>query len=135
MPSGTVTFERKVCHDFPIWNKSPCKISGMHATSHGLIEDSGKGMLQMDFANKFIGGGVLSTGLVQEEILFTIFPELIVSRLFCEMLEDNECVNIIGKLLWNVIFFIISNHTGVFYYFIRRGKIFKLLGLFTKLQI
>lgn len=35
----------------------------------------------VDFANKNIGGGVLGFGSVQEEILFVIHPELIVSVL------------------------------------------------------
>ena len=36
--------------------------------SAGTIEADGLGMLQADFANKFVGGGVLGHGLVQEEI-------------------------------------------------------------------
>ena len=44
----------------------------------------------MDFANRFVGGGVTSAGLVQEEIRFLINPELIVSRLFTEVLDHNE---------------------------------------------
>lgn len=51
---------------------------------------------QVDFANKYIGGGVLGSGLVQEEILFLMSPELIVSRLFTEKLDDNECLRITG---------------------------------------
>lgn len=51
---------------------------------------------QVDFANRFLGGGVLGLGAVQEEIRFCICPELIVTRLFCEALEDNECIIITG---------------------------------------
>lgn len=40
----------------------------------GTIEDHGVGMLQADFANKFLGGGVLGHGAVQEEIRFLICP-------------------------------------------------------------
>ena len=36
----------------------------------GTIEDDGIKMLQVDFANKYIGGGVLDTGCVQEEIRY-----------------------------------------------------------------
>ncbi|KAA8579215.1 hypothetical protein FQN60_000037 [Etheostoma spectabile] len=43
-----------------------------------------------------IGGGVLGSGLVQEEILFLMNPELIVSRLFTERLADNECLIVTG---------------------------------------
>lgn len=51
----------------------------------------------MDFANQFVGGGVTSAGLVQEEIRFLINPELIVSRLFTEALDDNDCLIITGR--------------------------------------
>ncbi len=54
--------------------------------------------LQVDFANQFVGGGVTSSGLVQEEIRFLINPELIVSRLFTEALDHNECLIITGQL-------------------------------------
>ena len=37
-------------------------------------------------------------GCVQEEIRFLICPELILSRLFCERLDNNECLMITGKL-------------------------------------
>lgn len=53
--------------------------------------------VQVDFASSWIGGGVLSSGLVQEEILFLMSPELIVSRLFTERLADNECLIITGN--------------------------------------
>jgi poly(ADP-ribose) glycohydrolase len=50
----------------------------------------------MDFANKFLGGGVLNSGCVQEEIRFSICPELMVSMLFTECLNDTESVLIRG---------------------------------------
>ena len=45
---------------------------------------------QVDFANKYLGGGVLGGGCVQEEIRFLISPEMILSCLFVEELDDNE---------------------------------------------
>jgi hypothetical protein len=48
------------------------------------------GMLQVDFANKSIGGGVIGWGSVQEEIRFMISPELLVSCLLCEVMLDGE---------------------------------------------
>ena len=40
----------------------------------GLIEDEeGRGVM-VDFANKVLGGGVLTNGAVQEEILFMCYP-------------------------------------------------------------
>ena len=53
-------------------------------------------MLQVDFANKYIGGGALGAGLVQEEIRFMICPEMILSRLFTEVLEKDECLIMTG---------------------------------------
>ena len=50
----------------------------------------------MDFANSYIGGGVLGHGCVQEEIRFMICPELIASMLFTEQLDDLECLIISG---------------------------------------
>lgn len=101
MPNGTVTFLRrsKLKRNLPDWNKCESAFSKsnlVHISSDGTIEDNGCGMLQVDFANKFIGGGVLNTGCVQEEIRFVICPELLCSRLFTEQLDDNECMIIMG---------------------------------------
>lgn len=51
---------------------------------------------KMDFANKYLGGGVLYSGCVQEEIRFMICPELIVGLLFTEEMMPNESVIIKG---------------------------------------
>ena len=48
--------------------------------------------VQADFANKHIGGGVLRTGCVQEEIRFMISPETLISVFLCDPLADNETV-------------------------------------------
>ncbi|XP_036936356.1 poly(ADP-ribose) glycohydrolase isoform X1 [Acanthopagrus latus] len=95
-PSGLVTFTRKRL-DKPLnWKSSQTLLTNLHITCEGTIEDNGYGMLQVDFANKFVGGGVTSSGLVQEEIRFLINPELIVSRLFTEALDHNDCLIITG---------------------------------------
>ncbi|KAG8000133.1 Myoferlin, partial [Nibea albiflora] len=75
---------------------SQTQLKRLHITCEGTIEDDGYGMLQVDFANRFVGGGVTGNGLVQEEIRFVINPELIVSRLFTEAMEYNECLIITG---------------------------------------
>ncbi|KAK9530253.1 hypothetical protein VZT92_011768 [Zoarces viviparus] len=95
-PTGLVTFTRKSL-DKPLnWRSSQTRLTKIHITCEGTIEDDGYGMLQVDFANQFVGGGVTSSGLVQEEIRFLINPELIVSRLFTEALDHNECLIITG---------------------------------------
>jgi poly(ADP-ribose) glycohydrolase len=57
-------------------------------TSGRSIEEA-MGSGKVDFANKFIGGGALRTGCVQEEIMFVTHPELLVTILLCEKLTDN----------------------------------------------
>ncbi|KAL5277294.1 PARG family protein [Megaselia abdita] len=99
-PQGVVTFHRRYVPlaDLPNWSQCefPLGATPLHITSSGTIEDQGKGLLQVDFANKFLGGGVLGGGCVQEEIRFVICPELIVSKLFTECLRPNEALFMIG---------------------------------------
>ena len=52
---------------------------------------------QVDFANKYVGGGVLGEGPVQEEIRFMICPEMIVACLLTEELDNNECLIMTGR--------------------------------------
>ncbi|XP_056326961.1 poly(ADP-ribose) glycohydrolase [Danio aesculapii] len=96
MPTGLVTFKRQSLTTSPKWESSKSQLSHLHITCKGTIEDQGYGMLQVDFANRMVGGGVTGLGLVQEEIRFLINPELIVSRLFTEVLDHNECLIITG---------------------------------------
>ncbi len=91
-----VTFERRALTNFPRWDASKVTLSDLVATPEGSIEDHGRGMLQVDFANSLVGGGVIGNGSVQEEIRFSISPELIAARLFAERLADNECLVVTG---------------------------------------
>ncbi|KAL0880605.1 hypothetical protein ABMA27_001835 [Loxostege sticticalis] len=99
VPAGVVTYSRRsVAPDsFPKWHASERHISALplHVDSKTTIEDA-QGLIQVDFANKFLGGGVLNFGCVQEEIRFVICPELMLSMLFTEMLKPNEALMIIG---------------------------------------
>jgi poly(ADP-ribose) glycohydrolase len=104
--SGVVTFQR-ICIEqnqminWNEYNKSFADIK-LHVTCDRRkpIEE-GHGMLQVDFANKFVGGGVLGHGCVQEEIRFLINPELIVSKLFTECLDPEEALTITGSEQFN----------------------------------
>jgi len=49
------------------------------------------------FFFRFIGGGVLSHGCVQEEIRFLICPELLVSQLFSQQMLSTEAIVITGR--------------------------------------
>ncbi len=70
--------------------------------------------LQVDFANHYIGGGVDATCL-QEQILFVIYPELFVTCLLCEKMEDYEAIVITGVEQY-------SNYTGYSESFKYAGK-------------
>jgi poly(ADP-ribose) glycohydrolase len=55
----------------------------------------------IDFANKYIGGGALGSGTVQEEIMFFKHMEPLVALLFTEKLEDRESIFITGVQRFN----------------------------------
>ncbi|CRK87314.1 CLUMA_CG001116, isoform A [Clunio marinus] len=97
MPRNVITFQRRFLKDHIDWNHSEKKTSTIEykISSTGKIEDA-YGMLQVDFANRFVGGGVLNQGCVQEEIRFLINPEMIVAKLFTESLLDDEALIMIG---------------------------------------
>ena len=71
-------------------NSKLCEIS-LHEKGSLFNSDSS---YYVDFANMFIGGGVLEGGCVQEEILFAIQPEAIVSMFFMEVMSDNDAIRI-----------------------------------------
>eukprot|EP00262_Sarcandra_glabra_P004609 TRINITY_DN15738_c0_g1_i1.p1 TRINITY_DN15738_c0_g1~~TRINITY_DN15738_c0_g1_i1.p1 ORF type:complete len:586 (+),score=90.93 TRINITY_DN15738_c0_g1_i1:140-1897(+) len=107
MPTGFVSFERKVlplncsllCISYPesdFWSKSNVSLCNFEVSHSGLIEDQHYEALEVDFANKYIGGGALHSGCVQEEIRFMINPELIVGMLFLPSMADNEAIEIVG---------------------------------------
>lgn len=67
----------------------------------GIEELNASDSIQVDFANKFIGGGVLRDGSIQEEIRFSISPECIPAMIFFEFLEDNEVCYIEGTEIFS----------------------------------
>lgn len=81
----------------PIWKNSKKKVNSISINIHKKISiHSFQDSLQADFANKFLGGGVIGSGCVQEEIMFTVMPELMVGMLFNEVMADNEAIVITG---------------------------------------
>ncbi|KAL6740255.1 hypothetical protein Aduo_013627 [Ancylostoma duodenale] len=106
MPTGCVSFCRNVLshNDIPNWKNSKTSIPLVAVTSSVPIENA-PGCLQVDFADEYIGGLVLSSPIDQEEVRFLICPEMIVSSLLCEKMEPLEAVRIIGAQRYN-------NYTG-----------------------
>lgn len=66
---------------------------------YNSIEDSGGHTLQVCFASKNLGGGVLGDGCGKEEIRFLLCPELLIAQLVMADMEDNEAV--IVTVSWN----------------------------------
>ncbi|KAI3676820.1 hypothetical protein L1987_86433 [Smallanthus sonchifolius] len=107
IPIGNVSFERKVLavdqtHNYiphpnaESWSKSVVSLCLFEVCSSGLIEDLSKEVHEVDFANKYFGGGALTRGCVQEEIRFMINPELIAGMLFLPCMADNEAIEVVG---------------------------------------
>ncbi|KAF9958634.1 hypothetical protein BGZ65_001293, partial [Modicella reniformis] len=103
MPQGVVTFHRQVLKNRVSLNvderisTAPLYCVKLRVDIDSPLEDEAPPRaLQLDFANKTIGGGVIGHGAVQEEIRFVICPELIASRLFTQTMQENEAVLIKG---------------------------------------
>lgn len=102
MPQGMISYERKYLANYKalepaFWIDNHKSLCSFETLDQGMIEDVGCEYAQVDFANKFLGGGVLRMGCVQEEIRFTLSPELIVGMLFLPVMTDNETIEITGS--------------------------------------
>lgn len=97
-----ITFQRRHIQSFPQWKNESKNFSNIkyHVSASETIETA-SGCLQVDFANRFVGGGVLGSGSVQEEIRFVINPELIVAKLFTECLDESEALIVTGTEQFN----------------------------------
>ncbi|XP_021956937.1 poly(ADP-ribose) glycohydrolase isoform X2 [Folsomia candida] len=96
-PPLLLSFERRrLPYSHPDWQNSRALMSNVEIVEDQGIE-SAHDKLQVDFANRFVGGGVLGNGTVMEEIRFSISPELIAARLFTEVLDDDEVLIITGS--------------------------------------
>jgi len=77
------------------WAACKSGLLQMEIRAKGGIEEA-KGCLEIDFANKYLGGGVLGNGMVQEEIMLMTSPEGLVGILFCESMREEEAILIQG---------------------------------------
>ncbi|BFU25162.1 Poly(ADP-ribose) glycohydrolase, putative [Entamoeba histolytica HM-1:IMSS-B] len=59
---------------------------------HGIMEINETENLKADFANKYIGGGVLHGGCVQEEIMFMECPEMFISMITNPVMDDQTTI-------------------------------------------
>eukprot|EP01084_Bolivina_argentea_P119216 211398_1 len=77
--------------------RNKTQLCDFNVFEEGCIEDQ-CGELHADFANQYIGGGVLEGGNVQEEIRFTVNTECIISKWLCPLpMTHNEAIIIFGS--------------------------------------
>eukprot|EP01124_Arcella_intermedia_P012322 TRINITY_DN18684_c0_g1_i1.p1 TRINITY_DN18684_c0_g1~~TRINITY_DN18684_c0_g1_i1.p1 ORF type:complete len:280 (+),score=62.69 TRINITY_DN18684_c0_g1_i1:211-1050(+) len=95
MPEGYISITRKVLIDPPQYSSSKKPLVNVTLTNLP-IESFHEHQLHADFANQYIGGGVLKGGNLQEEITFITKPECLVALLICEKMESNEAIVIRG---------------------------------------
>lgn len=100
-PEGFITISRNCLSGEELkkysvdgWLKSEKPMMEMKLEANMRIEDQ-LDMIQVDFANKFIGGGI-DGSCFQEQILFSVCPELYVTCLVCEAMNNNEAIIITG---------------------------------------
>jgi poly(ADP-ribose) glycohydrolase len=97
LPAGTLRFTRlrlpAPAPDAADWCAcaAPLLPLRVHAVPGAALERSAAA-LKADFANRRLGGGALTRGCVQEEILFVTHPELCVGMLICAPLRDDEAL-------------------------------------------
>lgn len=96
-----MSFERKQIESSIRPETSNNKVCKFDINSQQCMFQKGTDYAIVDFANKYIGGGVLNSGCVQEEIFFVICPELIVAKLFTEKLLSQDALVITGAEQFN----------------------------------
>ena len=72
--SSNVSVERRAINtsdEATVWKECTLPLSPFVSNAEGLIE-ADDGALQVDFANEYIGGGVLSMGNVQVKVAFRV---------------------------------------------------------------
>ncbi|CAF0788562.1 unnamed protein product [Didymodactylos carnosus] len=125
LPTGVLTFHRFCLSssNTNIWKQSTERLSDLQLPEHGKIEDM-VNCLQVDFANKYIGGGILQSGAVQEEIRFATCPEIdVMERRVCEVVAMDalpfqqsdlqyNLVNIERELMKSYVAFVSSGKTS-----------------------
>jgi len=104
IPDGLLTFERRGYSPGPMpwqWKNNPAPLCKIELVS-GNIEDS-IADVHADFANAFIGGGVMTGDFAMEEILFLMKPELMVAMALENRMTDTEVICVSGALQYSLI--------------------------------
>lgn len=92
-PKGRFAVDRRVVPPRTTfeWLGDASPLTDVTVDASGTIEDAG-GHLQVDFANAYLGGGVLRRGCVQEEIRFSVAPEHLAAMIVSPRMRDDEAI-------------------------------------------
>ena len=102
-PDYKIIFERLAfneAYSIDQWKDSQQKLLNLEIRPTGKIEDVAQEAIEVDFANKFLGGGVIKKGTAQEEIMFITSPETLIGVLFSEVMLDSEAILIQGTEIY-----------------------------------
>lgn len=94
-----LSFERLVLEETKgkdWWMSQEKPLVGLEVMEKGGILEYPEPALRVDFANMYIGGGVLEDGNVQEELYFATHPELYLSILLAPPMLPNEAIVCVG---------------------------------------
>jgi len=103
IPDGVLSFERQGYPKGPSpwqWEQNDKPLCQVDLVS-GSIEDS-VADVHAEFANAFIGGGVMTGDFAMEEILFIVKPELMVAMALQNMMSDTEAICISGAMKYSL---------------------------------
>jgi poly(ADP-ribose) glycohydrolase len=91
--AGTLVIERRVAapRKSALWAADTTPLRDFAVRDVGVIDDA-DGCVQADFANAYLGGGVFHGGCVQEEIRFSVCPELCLGLLVSPRMQDHEAI-------------------------------------------
>ena len=78
-------------------------IVGTIENEKGIMDFNDEPNLKADFANQYIGGGVLHGGCVQEEIMFMESPEALCSMVFCTVMDKYTSIRIKDMIRYSKI--------------------------------
>lgn len=104
VPDGEVTFERIGYKKGPspwTWEANEKPLCAV-ALADGALEES-TADVHAEFANAFIGGGVLTGDFAMEEILFLVKPELMVAMAVANRMVDTEAIRVSGALQTSLV--------------------------------
>ena len=78
------------------WERDATPLAPCEVDAVGAIEDADH-HIHVDFANEYLGGGVLTGGCVQEEIRFAVAPELLAAMLVSPRMGAFEAIRVHGS--------------------------------------